>query len=201
VFYCEECCTQSPDRAHLSVGNATARVVPLPTEAPAEIERASSDRLVEPLLIVGWEEVDDYPSEQELCRVALSNDELEFLLSGLDNKEIGYLIGGPKDYYEKHPKKRYYALERCLDEADLRPRGSKLAGWPHGWIKYPNCRVCQQPMNQLIFYVSPEHLTNREDLGLTSDGYVLQCPTHKEEVIYVNCNEVSYDRPWVLFYK
>lgn len=199
VFYCEDCSIESSDGVLLTVEKATARVVKPKSEAVAAIEPVREDRLVEPRQIVGWAEVDDYPGEPELCQVAFSNDEFEFLLSGLSNQEIGHLLGGAKDYYDKYPQKRFYVLERFLNQASLRPSlaRSKLGGWHQGWFKFPNCPVCQQPMDQLIFYVTPECF-NSDDCGLDSSGYVLQCPRHKEEVIYVNSHDVLYDKPWIL---
>ncbi|MEA5452859.1 pentapeptide repeat-containing protein [Leptolyngbya sp. CCNP1308] len=71
-------------------------------------------------------------------------------------------------------------------DSGMYPHRDKLAGWPN-WvqdIEYPHCPICQQQMNQLVFQlVSDDNIPYLwGDMGT---GYILQCPTHKDQVTFL----------------
>ncbi|MGG6239524.1 pentapeptide repeat-containing protein [Nodosilinea sp. AN01ver1] len=73
-----------------------------------------------------------------------------------------------------------------MHDSGLYHHRDKLAGWPN-WVQdveYPDCPICQQQMNQLIFQlVSDDNIPYLwGDMGT---GYVLQCPTHKDQVTFL----------------
>ncbi|MEH2351200.1 MAG: DUF1963 domain-containing protein [Nostoc sp.] len=104
--------------------------------------------------IVGWEEIEDYPHPDEV-------------------EQYGTLFN------DKNKVSSEYILLNNL--------GDKLAGWPC-WaqdIEYPKCPLCNQKMDQFIFQLEEYETTNfpypHSGLGV---GYVVQCPTHKEQVAF-----------------
>jgi uncharacterized protein YwqG len=105
-------------------------------------------------LIVGWEEIEDYPHPDEA-------------------EQYGVLLNDKNKVWSE------YILLNNL--------GDKLAGWPC-WaqdIEYPKCPLCNQKMDQFIFQLEEYETTNfpypHSGLGV---GYVVQCPTHKEQVAF-----------------
>jgi uncharacterized repeat protein (TIGR04076 family) len=62
----------------------------------------------------------------------------------------------------------------------------ELASYPY-WLQdvaYPDCPICNQPMNQYIFQFSSEDNIPHDwcDGGL---GYILQCPDHHDQVTFL----------------
>ncbi|MEW5857224.1 MAG: hypothetical protein AB1861_07570 [Cyanobacteriota bacterium] len=66
------------------------------------------------------------------------------------------------------------------------PREDKLAGWP-SWVQFPeyqNCPTCKSTMNQFIFQIeSGENIFFT--WGDAGEGYLIQCPEHKEQVAFL----------------
>ncbi|NEQ23342.1 MAG: DUF1963 domain-containing protein [Microcoleus sp. SIO2G3] len=116
------------------------------------------DNLFAAKLIVGWEEQEDYPD----C------------YQGTEDTNImhGIMLNNDESDF--------------LHEQEMYVTESKLAGWPT-WIQYheyPNCPMCNQPMNQFVFQFDPEdnHPCTWGDWG---KGYLLQCPEHKVQLAFV----------------
>ncbi|MGB5961137.1 MAG: DUF1963 domain-containing protein [Coleofasciculaceae cyanobacterium] len=107
-------------------------------------------------LIVGWEEIDDYPSLDE------------------EDPELTQGIT-----MEKEERDLFYENLMYLDR-------DKLAGWPQWiqYHQYPNCPTCNQPMNQFVFEIDSEDNIPYMwgDVGI---GYMIQCPTHKEQLAFL----------------
>ena len=123
-----------------------------PTNVSATFEIPKIEGLFEPQLIVGWSEVDDYPSLDELYTlgVMLDKDEEDILIDEL------YLYS------------------------------DKLAGWAN-WVQfpeYPNCPTCNQSMNQFVFQLASEDNIPYA-WGDYGEGYIVQCPEHKEQVAFL----------------
>lgn len=68
---------------------------------------------------------------------------------------------------------------------DLNLGGDKLGGWPD-WLQdpvYPSCPTCSEAMTQLVLQIEAgRHVAI--DLGDAGVGYVVQCPTHREQVAF-----------------
>lgn len=77
-------------------------------------------------------------------------------------------------------------IPQFMDTTRMYPvEADRLAGYPT-WLQraeYPNCPVCNQLMNQLIFeFASDDNVPYL--WGDAGTGYVLQCPEHKEKVTF-----------------
>lgn len=131
-----------------------ARIVQ-PQGLPADLPMPILETVFPSQLIVGWEAAPEYPSPDEAS------------LHGVD-----------LDRDER----------AALNEAGLGARtGDKLEGWPC-WaqsVQYPPCPSCNEPMNRLLFQLEQSDSDNfpypHGGLGV---GYLVQCPTHLEEVTF-----------------
>ena len=115
-------------------------------------------------VIINWQELDDYPKREGLGDYPNDWEEPENLNIVLSVNDWDFL----------YDSDMYY------------PEIDKLAGWPR-WVQddtYPDCRICNQKMTnfifQLISYGNIQFMWG--DCGI---GYVLQCPTHQEEVAFL----------------
>lgn len=106
-------------------------------------------------LIVGWEEIDDYPNlgdeDPELTQgITIENEERDLFYENLISSG-DKLAGWPQwiQYYQ-----------------------------------YPNCPTCNQPMNQFVFEIDSEDNIPYMwgDVGI---GYMIQCSTHKEQLAFL----------------
>ncbi len=129
-----------------------------PSNLSIDVQIPEINNLSPAHLIVDWEEQEDYPD----CYPGTE-----------DTKVLNGIIFNNEEY-------------DFIYEQEMYVTGTKLAGWPT-WIQiheYPNCPICNQPMNQFVFQLDPEdnHPCTWGDWG---KGYLLQCPEHKDQLALV----------------
>ena len=146
-----------------------------------------------PKLIVGWQQIDDYPSwaDAELQGASITGEELVGIASdkvqayrqSLQN--FGYMQNEDRTRNERSQRDSV-VTSFMMDTALLPFEADKLAGCPH-WVQdveYPNCPACDRLMDQLIFEFASDN--NVPYLwGDVGKGYILQCPDHKEQVAFL----------------
>ncbi len=162
-----------------------ARVIQ-PEGEPAEFEvpiiegECLSKQVEGPLpakLIVGWQQIEDYPNweDVESYGVTLTEGEHQQLITLLPNAI-------KRTYWHWHG-----AVGAFMKEAGLHALfRDKLAGYPH-WEQSnqdcPNCPICDARMNQLI-----AQLESNDNIpvhwGDVGSGYIVQCAKHLEQVAF-----------------
>lgn len=98
-------------------------------------------------------------------------DELPQNLKSLDEYTLGVMLD--KD-----------EVDILIDQVYL--DSDKLAGWAD-WVqfpRYPNCPTCNQSMNQFVFQLGSEDNIPYA-WGDYGEGYIVQCPEHKEQVAFL----------------
>lgn len=134
--------------------NQLARIIQ-PDDEPVEVEVPEMENFFPAKLIVGWEEMEEYPHPEEIREYGIALDERE-----------------------------YEILEEYELSAQVGDKLAGWLSWAQ-YIEYPNCPTCNRKMNQFIFQFESDSDENfpypHHGLGV---GYLVQCPEHKEQVAF-----------------
>lgn len=124
-------------------------------EEPIEIEVPDMEKFFPAKVIVGWEQLQEYPHPEEIREYGIALDEQE-----------------------------YEVLEEYELSAQVGDKLAGWLSWAQ-YIEYPNCPTCNRKMNQFIFQFESDSDENfpypHGGLGV---GYLVQCPEHKEQVTF-----------------
>lgn len=134
--------------------NQLVRIIQ-PDDEPVEVEVPKMENFFPAKLIVGWEEMQEYPHPEEI-------------------KEYGIAL----DEREDEMLDEYDLLAQTGDKL------AGWLSWAQ-YVEYPNCPTCNRKMNQFIFQLESDSDENspypHHGLGV---GYLVQCPDHKEQVTF-----------------
>ncbi len=172
-------------------GNMTAALEIPPIQSESLSKRIEGH--FQPKLIVGWQQMDDYPSwaDAEFQGVSITREELARISADAiqpyenDLQDFSYMDDENRVFNER--SQRDCVVTNFMMAVALLPfEGDKLAGYPH-WVQdveYPNCPLCNRLMNQLVFeFASDDNVPYLwGDVGV---GYILQCPEHKKELAFL----------------
>jgi hypothetical protein len=162
LFYCTsvepDCAVETEAWFPFSKGNLARIVHPDGDDAESEVHDLALQ--LEPFpqrMIVGWDELIDYPDPEEAEAMGVD----------LDDKD-------------------WDALEALEKKGTSIPRdGDKLSGWPF-WVNqsadYPDCPVCAGRMQFILQVESEQNLPF--SFGDGGCGYITQCEIHQDQVAF-----------------
>jgi uncharacterized protein YwqG len=137
------------------------RVTPPEMVDPFRYDWGTNNRFFSLSLIVGWEEIDDYPNFVE-------------------RESMGFYLNEYNDDFEIDDDEEYnLAHELCYPK-------DKLGGWPD-WSNHrevPACPICGEEMNNFIFQIATDDCLPY-CWGDCDGGYIFQCSQHLEQITFI----------------
>lgn len=203
LFYCTsnaECDVDLEGSSAFSSCHFLRIIQPNNAAAALEIPTIQSESLskriegqFQPKLIVGWQQMDDYPSwaDAELQGASITHEELVGISADEIQPDSDHLqdfsyMDDESRVFNERSQRDSVVTNFMMDVALLPFEGDKLAGYPH-WVQdveYPNCPLCNRLMDQLIFeFASDDNVPYL--WGDVGSGYILQCPDHKKELAFL----------------